>query len=510
MKGGFRKSMTWLHTWSGLVLGWFLVLVFLCGTASYFRPEISQYMRPELSAAGEPETLKALDSAQDYLQREGMQAEHWFITLPTEREPQRLRVFWSDEDGRHFEQLGVDSAKTVQARETRGGDFFYRLHFDLYAIPALWARCIVGICAMFMLVAIITGVIAHRKIFKDFFTFRRGAHQKAWLDAHNVMAVFGLPFHLLMTYTGLVSLMFLYFPWGMVSEFGSDREAFFEEAQGYSDHIEAAGQSAPLARFSTMAETAMSHWQSETVGRVQVHDPGDANARVSIEVPDTRQVTYRAETLVFDGVSGELLSANPLPSLASHTYGFFYGLHLGRFADTGLRWLLFLAGIGGTGMVATGLILWSQKRYSRWQSGSGPTVMYRLIDALNRTVVLGLPVAMASFFIANRLLPIELTERQHWEERSFMLVWAAVLLLSLCYQGRQAWRHLALVATLGFASVPAVSALTTQRGMLSSIQQGEWLFVGMDAALLVIAIVFAALAWHLGRHKKATLRGDQP
>lgn len=48
MKGPFRQSMAWLHTWSGLVVGWLLFAIFLTGTASFFRQEISLWMQPEL------------------------------------------------------------------------------------------------------------------------------------------------------------------------------------------------------------------------------------------------------------------------------------------------------------------------------------------------------------------------------------------------------------------------------------------------------------------------------
>ena len=32
MKEGFRQSMAWLHTWSGLLFGWLLFAIFLTGT----------------------------------------------------------------------------------------------------------------------------------------------------------------------------------------------------------------------------------------------------------------------------------------------------------------------------------------------------------------------------------------------------------------------------------------------------------------------------------------------
>ena len=62
MRNGFRQSMAWLHAWSGLVVGWVLFSVFVTGTASYYRSEISQWMRPELRA-GAPLSPVALGHA---------------------------------------------------------------------------------------------------------------------------------------------------------------------------------------------------------------------------------------------------------------------------------------------------------------------------------------------------------------------------------------------------------------------------------------------------------------
>ena len=39
-----RQSMAWIHGWLGLLAGWILFAMFLTGTASYFRPEITQWM----------------------------------------------------------------------------------------------------------------------------------------------------------------------------------------------------------------------------------------------------------------------------------------------------------------------------------------------------------------------------------------------------------------------------------------------------------------------------------
>src|SRR3546814_11113929 len=76
--------------------------------------------------------------------------------------------------------------------------------------------------------AILSGIVTHKKIFADFFMLRFGKGQRSWLDAHNVAAVFALPFHLMITYTGLVTLAVMYMPWGIAAIYA--RSASFLEA----------------------------------------------------------------------------------------------------------------------------------------------------------------------------------------------------------------------------------------------------------------------------------------
>lgn len=45
---GIRQTMSDLHTWAGLLVGWLLYAMFLTGTVSYFKDELSQWMRPEM------------------------------------------------------------------------------------------------------------------------------------------------------------------------------------------------------------------------------------------------------------------------------------------------------------------------------------------------------------------------------------------------------------------------------------------------------------------------------
>jgi uncharacterized iron-regulated membrane protein len=60
----------------------------------------------------------------------------------------------------------------VVGRDSRGGEFFYRFHFELQ-MPYPWGRWLATFCAI-MLLGLVTGIITHKKIFKEFFTFRPG------------------------------------------------------------------------------------------------------------------------------------------------------------------------------------------------------------------------------------------------------------------------------------------------------------------------------------------------
>src|SRR3546814_7092833 len=75
VKDSFRQSMAWLHTWTGLLMGWLLFAMFVTGTAAYFQEEITRWMKPELVGATNP--VAATQGAMDHLQKVAPDAESW-------------------------------------------------------------------------------------------------------------------------------------------------------------------------------------------------------------------------------------------------------------------------------------------------------------------------------------------------------------------------------------------------------------------------------------------------
>ncbi|NHF73471.1 PepSY-associated TM helix domain-containing protein [Paracoccus xiamenensis] len=500
---GIRQTMSDLHIWTGLLVSWILYAIFLTGTVSYFRDEISVWMRPELPAASHPSAAPEL--AQRMI--DAMSKTHapggtmWSIRLPTPRDP-TVFVFWRDESGFASATLDPASGARVSARDTKGGDFFFSFHFNLHYIPRLWGRWIAGVSAMFMLVAIVSGVITHKKIFTDFFTFRWGKGQRSWLDGHAALSVLGLPFHFMVTYSGLVTLMVLYMPWGMQSVASPEiQAAVTNEIRFKLPAPEPHGAVTALTAIAPLVQQAEARWGRGSVRSVEITKSADNGARVAITQAQSRRVSTTPRYLVFDGVSGELVTAKEHSGPAAETQGVFYGLHMGRFADLMTRWLYFLSSLAGTTMIASGLVLWTVKRRTKLADPQRPYFGFRLVERLNIATIAGLPFAMAGMLWANRLLPLNVPGRAECEIHLFFILWALMLFHAALRPPKRAWVEQFLATAAALALLPALNLLTTTRGLPGSLTSGDFLFAGFDLALLALAATSLEIARRTARHQ---------
>src|SRR5690606_8879062 len=66
----------------------------------------------------------------------------------------------------------------------------------------------------------------------EFFTFRPNKGQRSWLDYHNASGVLLLPFHIMITYTGLVIFFLIYMPGPIDALFDGDRQAYQAAMRG--------------------------------------------------------------------------------------------------------------------------------------------------------------------------------------------------------------------------------------------------------------------------------------
>lgn len=540
---GPRQSMSWLHTWASLILGWLLYAIFVTGTLSFFQNEITVWMKPELHQSVANNTqIQQTQIALDYLQKNHPHAGSWMITLPNSRQTTtEIMIRKQGEDPRARrggERISLDSqtGEVLQARDTRGGSFLYRFHFELYGLPRLWTRWLIGLATMLMLVGIVSGIITHKKIFKDFFTFRSGKGQRSWLDAHNATAVFALPFHIMISLSGLLLLMFMFMPWG-INQIYSDRQEFLKDLrpqtntqpskppselrgsgrgeQERGEHgrhkREAEPQAVPMADLTPMLNYAASQWQNNPIGSIQIIAPNTTAANIEIKALYAESVIARniMPMFTFNGMTGINTTVQNSPyrtSVPMGIYNVVTVLHEARSLDLTLRWLLFSSGILGTLMVATGLILWCVKRAPQQQKQGYKSFGYRLVEVTNITAIIGLPLACAGYFYANRLLPVQLETRLDWEINIFLITWLCCLIYAIFRTHRQAWLELLGFATIMFALLPVLNALTGGHPLWLSIAEGQWMIASFDLMAWALAFIFGMAYLKVKNHKGLTAK----
>ncbi|GIU19413.1 peptidase [Shewanella sp. c952] len=523
MKENFFRSMTWLHTWVGLLVCWVLLLIFFAGTLSYYRHDISLWTKPELhknviqsydASLIEPE----LNKAQHYLAQHADGARDWRINFPTDRKPY-LSYSWQTqpEAGQrrgqfieHLVQKGQEQLIT-DVRQTKGGNFFYRLHFDLHYMPAKIARWIVGFCTMFMLIALISGIVIHKRIFKDFFSFRRNKGSRSWLDAHNVSSVLALPYHLMITYTGLVTLMAMYMPWAVITAYDGDSQAFRKELRPSRVQVKPIGETADMVQLSSLLPQIQQILGDMPIRQVVINNPGDRNSRVNIYKDTGEMVTDRRTAIVFDAVDGKLLNSGVEPdSGAQNTHDTLIALHTGRFSGPALRLLFFISGIMGCAMIATGTLLWAnkirQKQQKQLKQGNKATFGLRLVEGLNLTFIAGLPLAASAFFYANRLLPLDMVNRAQWEANSFFLVLAILGVIACFKRTLSVWRAVLALSGLSLIAIPLLNALTSDSNLLNNMSQGQWSLAGFDIICSIIGLCILFARSRLAQQQKQPVK----
>ncbi len=500
MKQGFRQSMAWLHTWTGLLLGWLLFAIFVTGASAYFQEETTRWMTPEVRSVP-VDPARGFAAATDWLQREVPGASEWSVYSAGKRAA-GLQLYWVNGPAAPADaptEARLDGAgHKVEARQTLGGWFLYRFHYDLHYINWYWARWLVGVAAMAMLVAILSGIVTHKKILADFFLLRLGKGQRSWLDAHNVSSVLFLPFILMITYTGLVSLATHYMPWGIAANYASE-DKFFEATFPWPAPAEKAGP-APLTSVAPLVAEAERRW-GVAAGSVRILNPGDRTARIIVSSAPDAGMSVRPRSVTFDGVTGQQLDARNPSGASTVTEGTMIGLHAGRFASALLRLLYFVSGVAGCVMVASGLILWTVKRRAKLPDPERPHFGFRLVEKLNIAAIAGLPFGIAVYFLANRLLPLDLASRSDREIDSMFIAWGAVAVWAMARPAQRGWIEALVAVAIAFAAVPIVNALTTDRSLLASVVSHDWAFAGFDMAMIAIAAGFGFAALKVARRE---------
>lgn len=535
MFSSFRLSMTWLHTWFGLVLGYVLMIVFFFGALSVFDREIDRWAIPQTRF--EPQPMPSFDKLlapifrQITPEEEELEAARGRVggplpaTLPlmnwsaytTHRDPV-LSLFAefavthnpNDPDDHVHGHLTIDprDGRVLPHDQLKiGSEFFYPMHYSLHLHWKDLGYWIVGLAALVMLAALVSGVVMHRKIFRELFTFRPNKHtQRSVLDLHNLTGVVALPFHFIFALSGLTIFAGIYLPVSTTLLEPMARQHAIAEAQAKGLAFKPAGVAAPLASVDAMVVEAKRRWAARgmpgEVGFLTVNHVGDANSYVSIYRAGSDRVALVGQAVHFEGPSGRVIREEPPPSAVTSINEFLTGLHLQHFEHWLLRWFYVLGGLAGCACIATGFIFFVEKRKRQHaRAGLGGA---RWVDALAVTTVTGMVLAALAILVANRLLPAGLAHRGDWEEGAFWAAWLLAFGHALWRSApvreariAPAWREQCWAVVVLAVAAVGLNWATTGDHLGRTLATGYWPVAGLDLALLASAAIAALAARRL-------------
>jgi len=191
-----------VHSWIGLLVGWILFAIFLTGTLTVFDNEITYWMQPELQEVA-VDTRKSHDSLPQ-MPVLNIPDDHLGVAV-SKNHAQIIPVKWQEKRTFSGQTSDPVTGKMVTIRDSQGGDFFYHFHSGL--LSGLAGAWLVGAAAVAMLITLCTGLGLPHGSLKDTVTGGlRPFSQRAWLGFHQLTGLLVLPFHVLVTVSGLMLL----------------------------------------------------------------------------------------------------------------------------------------------------------------------------------------------------------------------------------------------------------------------------------------------------------------
>lgn len=493
------RTFTTLHTWLGLVAGFALFVAFYAGALTLFHHDIPLWQSPhaiEQAPATLADAQRLLDGV---LERHEAARTHVGMTFPGGHHPQPI-AYWQDAQGTWLYAWLDHYDGSVTPPQAGLGELVNELHYSL-GLPVA-GLYLMGVVSLLYGVALLSGLVIHLpKLAGDLFALRPGRNLKQmWQDAHNVIGVLSLPFHLLFAVTGaLLCLVFLQM--AVLNPLVYDGKLM----QAVPAAMDTAPVRAPSGAPGQPVRLDMLVAQSLQVARDQgvrgftpaylkLAHAGDSNA--TIEITGEAEGTLGPPGAVgLDVASGRVL-ATQLPGQrdANHaTLAAAYALHFGEFGNPAVTWLYFALGLGGAFLFYSGNLLWIESRRKRRQAQQGRAQINMARATVG--VCIGLCVAVSSAFVTaqalEHLAPQHVDAGIRW---ACFSTWAACALWAAVRRPAQAARELLWAAAGVTLLVPVSHGALTGWWWWASAGHGYWPLFWVDTVALAMALGFAVLA----------------
>ena len=502
------KMYKGVHTWVGIISGLFLFIAFYAGAITMFEEPLQRWATPP-SELAPPVSLEDAPRLIDAtIAQHPDAAKGYTINVETGPErPARMEwTVWPEGRGRGAPQETYAAAlddrgelQTMRQDPAPVAQFIDTLHQHVgLPFPPSISLYAMGVVAFLYSIALVSGVIILLpSLTKDLFALRLGKNLKRmWLDVHNVLGIFSLPFHIVMALTALVFAF--HDPIYALQDkaaYSGQLEVMFEanETPHDADLREGTSFVAPTIVAATLAksdpdfELRWLTYRTSPDGKVQLQAAGVRDGY------GLRGPTFGYSMM--HPYSGEVMARDYMPG---HQKGYlatvtsFFALHFGNFGGNPIRWAYVALGLGGAFLFYSGNILWIETRRKK-QRKDGIVEQRRdtrILGALTVGVSLGCIIGISLTVAAAKLLPAfgAQTAVAH------SLIYYGAFLASIATAFLRGAAHGAVtllgVAALACFAIPAAS-------LISPLMQDGWNHGGatlmVDGVAILAGLAFLAM-----------------
>lgn len=342
------------HSLIAVIFGGLIYILAVTGTLSVFNHELQRWEQP---LAPEMETISpqaAQKAALAVFRSEETPTTHLYINFPKPDLPRTVvttdtQAFFADTDG---SIVGNESFPWTQ--------FLLDLHYYLH-MPQILGLTVVGALGVMLLALSISGILAHPRIFRDAFTFRRQAGRLTKVDLHNRLSVWTLPFHFSNALTGAILGLASILAFAIAAAgFNNDTEAVFSPVFG--DEPAVNENAAKVGEIAKPLQYMEENFPDLHTAYFILHDPGTAGQHTQIIAEHSDRLIF-GDYYLFDAAGNYKRNIGISDgTVGQQVTGAVYNVHFGNWGGLPIKMAYLIFGVALCVIIASGLSIYFAKR----------------------------------------------------------------------------------------------------------------------------------------------------
>lgn len=500
MRSELIRNYKTIHTWTGIVTGLALFIAFYAGALTMFEESLEAWIAPPRVTQPVPlaeadrllaDTLAARpEAARDFTLH--LTADGTAVSHLSWRKDRRDRQPWVAE-------RQADGSLDIAQRQASGLPQFIDVIHRTAGIPGDHeiGETVMGVVSAIYAVALISGlVVLLPSLIKDFFALRVGKNLKRmWLDAHNVVGITGLPFHLIIAMTSVIFCLHepLYALQDTLIYDGK-----FRTVTATSNPLGSLAKDKtprPMLAVQALLDATRQLSPSLQPTEIQYREANTASATARVAGDDPTYLVRKIGFVMLAAPTGKVLGKEYLPGHQNNwsaVVSAFFALHIGTYGGSAMLWVYFGLGLAGAFLFYSGNLLWLETRRRKASrenpAAGGQSRSVRAMAAATVGVSFGCIAGISLAIAAARWLPGRVGDPDTWHQGIYYTVFLASIIWAFTAGAARAAVHLLCLAGLATLAIPLVSLIA-----ISFPGTGLWVHPATLGVDLVAAIAGIAL-----------------